>query len=102
MSSDRNLLFGILALQLDFVSHDALIIAMNAWLRAKGRSLGDILIEQGALAYTDRPLLETLVEAHLRQHGGDAQQSLAAVPAPGALRQSRRQIADADVQASVA
>src|SRR5262249_40041689 len=31
-SADRNLLFGILALQLDFVSRDALVAAMNAWV----------------------------------------------------------------------
>jgi hypothetical protein len=29
--ADRNLLFGILALQLDFISRKALIAAMNAW-----------------------------------------------------------------------
>ena len=36
-SADRNLLFGILAVQLDFVSRDALIDAMNAWLLKKAR-----------------------------------------------------------------
>jgi hypothetical protein len=36
MSADRNLLFGILAVQLDFVSKDALIAGMNAWLLDKG------------------------------------------------------------------
>jgi hypothetical protein len=34
-SADRNLPFGILAAQLDFVSRDALIAAMNAWVLAK-------------------------------------------------------------------
>jgi hypothetical protein len=29
-ASDRNLLFGILALQLDFIGRDALIAAMSA------------------------------------------------------------------------
>src|SRR5262245_30282804 len=101
-ASDRNLLFGILALQLDFISRDALIAAMHAWVQAKDRSLGDILIEQGALADTQRPMLETLVEAHLRQHGGDVRQSLKALSAPGALHESLRQVADADAQASVA
>lgn len=32
--SDRNLLFGILALQLDFISRDHLIAAMHAWVLA--------------------------------------------------------------------
>ena len=30
--SDRNLLFGVLALQMDFLSRDALIAAMHAWI----------------------------------------------------------------------
>jgi hypothetical protein len=29
---DRNLLFGVLAVQLDFVSRDALLAAMNRWV----------------------------------------------------------------------
>ena len=29
---DRNLLFGILALQMDFISREALVAAMNAWV----------------------------------------------------------------------
>ena len=31
-AADRNLLFGILALQMDFITRDALIAAMNAWV----------------------------------------------------------------------
>jgi hypothetical protein len=37
--SDRNLLFGILALQMDFISRDALIAAMNAWVLDKAKPL---------------------------------------------------------------
>ena len=40
MSSDRNLLFGILAVQMDFVSRDDLIAAMNAWVLDKVKPLG--------------------------------------------------------------
>ncbi len=49
-SADENLLFGILALQLDFISRDQLVEAMNAWVLAKHKPLGDILREQDALA----------------------------------------------------
>jgi hypothetical protein len=38
-SADRNLLFGILALQLDFVTRDALLAAMSAWVLAKHKPL---------------------------------------------------------------
>ena len=48
-ASDRNLLFGILALQMDFITRDALVAAMNAWVLQKHRSLADLLEERGAL-----------------------------------------------------
>src|SRR5262249_38730106 len=48
-SADENLLFGILALQIDFINRDQLVAAMNAWVLQKHKALGDILQEQGAL-----------------------------------------------------
>ena len=48
-AADRNLLFGILALQLDFITRDALIAAMHAWVLQKSKPIGQILIEQDDL-----------------------------------------------------
>ena len=45
----------ILALQLDFISRDLLVAAMNAWVLAKDRSLGGILLERGAFSQDRRP-----------------------------------------------
>jgi WD40 repeat protein/serine/threonine protein kinase/tetratricopeptide (TPR) repeat protein len=100
-SADRNLLFGILALQMDFVRKDALIAAMHAWVLAKHRPLGDILAEHGTLSPDHRQLLEALVQAHLSQHGNDAQKSLAALSSLGSARKELEQVSDADVQASL-
>src|SRR5262245_60775891 len=86
-SADRNLLFGILALQLDFISRDALVAAMNAWVLRRQTPLGQILCEQAALAAEHHALLEAMVQAHLKQHGADARQSLAALNSLGAARQ---------------
>jgi hypothetical protein len=36
-AADRNRLFGILALRMDFISRDALVQAMNARVRVKYR-----------------------------------------------------------------
>jgi hypothetical protein len=38
--AERNLLFGILAVQMDFISRDALIAAMHAWVLDKVKPLG--------------------------------------------------------------
>jgi serine/threonine-protein kinase len=104
--SDRNLLFGILALQMDFVSRDQLIAAMNGWILDKTRALGQVLQEQGALTEADRSLLETIVVRHLEKHGYDTRKSLAAVAeASGpaiSVRSGLECVADADLQASVA
>jgi serine/threonine protein kinase len=100
-STDRNLLVGILALQMDFIGKDALIVAMNAWVLDKSRPLGDILAEQGALKPEHRTLLDALVQAHLAQHDGDPARSLAALSSLGAARRDLEQVADPDVQASL-
>ncbi|HEX6985216.1 MAG TPA: serine/threonine-protein kinase, partial [Planctomycetaceae bacterium] len=101
-SADRNLLFGVLALQMDFVTRDALVAAMNAWAVEKGTPLGDILVRQGALRPELRALLDPLVAKHLEMHGGDPQRSLAAVSSisPSA-RAALAGVADRDVQASL-
>jgi hypothetical protein len=101
-AADRNLLFGVLALQMDFVGRDALIAAMNAWVHNKGKPLGQILLDQGALRGDTHSLLEALVQKHLEMHGNDPEQSLAALSPLGPLRQDLRRVADADVQASLA
>jgi serine/threonine-protein kinase len=100
-TADRNLLFGMLALQLDFIGRDALVAGMQAWVFAKHKPLGLILQEQGALGEDVRALLDGLVEKHLRQHGDDPEKSLAALSSvASSVREELSQIHDADVQAS--
>jgi serine/threonine-protein kinase len=101
-NADRNLLFGILALQLDFISRDALIRAMNAWVLDKTKGLGLLLVEHNALDPERHALLETLVREHLRQHGGDPVRSLATVSLVGPIAGELRQIADSDLGATLA
>ncbi len=79
LEADRNLLFGVLALQMDFISREALVAAVTEWTRDRARPLDRILVSQGALSESRRGLLESLVSEHLRAHGDDPQQSLAAV-----------------------
>src|ERR1700730_14345229 len=87
-NTDRNLLYGILALQMDFINREALIKAMNAWVLEKAKGLGQILLEQQALSS--------------QQHGSAPEQSLAAVSSVRSVREELKQIADPDLQASLA
>jgi serine/threonine-protein kinase len=101
-SADRNLFFGVLALQMDFVSRDGLVAAMHAWVLDKHKPLGQILLERQALTAERHALLDALVREHLKLHDGDPQKSLAAVSSVGPARQQLEQIADADLHASLA
>src|SRR5262249_53581285 len=104
-ASDRNLLFGILALQMDFIGRNALIAAMGAWVLDKAKSLGEILQTQGALAGDERAGLDSLVEKHLCKHGGGPGRSLVAVASAGAtgsVREELRRLVDPDLDASLA
>jgi formylglycine-generating enzyme required for sulfatase activity/tRNA A-37 threonylcarbamoyl transferase component Bud32 len=100
--ADRNLLFGILALQLDFIGREELIAAMSAWVLDKARPLGQILLDRGSLGADNHALLEALVQRHLELHAHDPQRSLAALRSLPSVQAELSQIADADVQASLA
>jgi serine/threonine-protein kinase len=100
-AADRNLLFGILALQMDFIGRDALIAAMHAWVLDKSKSLGQVLVAQRSLRSDKYQLLEALVQAHIEQHGNQIEQSLAAVGTAGPARRELQALADPDVQASL-
>jgi serine/threonine protein kinase/transposase len=101
-SADRNLLFGLLALQMDFLTRDHLLEAMNAWMLEKGTPLGEILCRRGVLAEDDRTDIDRIVEKHVKRHGGDAQASLAAVRVEAKVRASLAALVDADIQSSLA
>jgi serine/threonine-protein kinase len=100
--ADRNLLFGVLALQMDLVARDQLVAAMHAWVLDKTKPLGQVLEEQGALAEADRTAVDALVDRHLARHGGDPERSLGALTVPSPLRQELRGLADGDLDASLA
>src|SRR6516225_4063638 len=97
-STDRNLLFGIIALQMDFISRDQLIAAMHAWVIEKHKPLGQILSEQGVLTSEDHEAIETLVRRHLLRHDNDPERSLASFSSIGPVREALARIADPDVQ----
>ncbi|HEV3416720.1 MAG TPA: protein kinase, partial [Pirellulales bacterium] len=100
-SDDRNLLFGILALQMDFINREQLVAAMNAWVLTKEKALGQILGEQNALSAERRMLLEALVGEHLKLHDNDPEKSLAAVSSVGTVRADLQKIDDPELQASL-
>jgi WD40 repeat protein/serine/threonine protein kinase len=97
----QGLLFGIIALQMDFVRREQLVAAATAWIREKSSQIEDILVQQGALSEEDRILLAPLVARHLENHGGDPQQSLAALSSIGSIADDLRSLSDEQIEATL-
>ena len=98
----RDLLFGLLALQIGLIDQDQLVAAFGAWSRAKGKTLSEILLERGSIDAESRSLLAAMAEKQLKLHGGDTEKSLAAVAAGPSTREKLAALGDTDLTASVA
>jgi serine/threonine protein kinase len=93
MSNDRNLIFGLLAHQMDFINRDQLLSAMSAWMLRKDRAIGEIMVEQGSLDSGTVSLLEALVDKHqapasLQEHNTLAEEPVSDEEALPITRQS--------------
>ncbi len=96
-AGDSNLLFGILALQMDFINREQLIAATSAWVKDKSRALATILLDQHAIDQAVHDLLQALVSKHLQLHDDDPQRSLAALSSLGSVRDDLRSIGDEEL-----
>ena len=70
--TDRNLLFGVLALQADLIDAARFAEACTAWAARKEAPLADLLVERGWITAEDRAHVERLLRRKLKKHGGDA------------------------------
>ena len=76
MDRDRNLLFGIFAVQLKKVTPTQLMEAAAAWAVEPSRDLSSRLVEAGALSESDRELISGLVDQAVQAHDGNATATL--------------------------
>ncbi len=96
-SHDRNLIFGIVAFHLDFITKDQLITAMQAWLLDKSMSLGDVLVSQKVLSASRKQLLSSLVDEHIQQHGNDVAKSMQTFHGLSPLREELQSMGDPEI-----
>jgi hypothetical protein len=96
----RDLLFGLLALQVGLIDQGQLVAAFQAWTRDKARSLADLLASRGDLDAEQRAGVEAMVALHLKKHG-DVEKSLAAVPAGKSTRERLAALADPVLEATL-
>jgi tetratricopeptide (TPR) repeat protein/tRNA A-37 threonylcarbamoyl transferase component Bud32 len=102
MAVAHDLLFGVLALQNGLIDQVQLVAAFQAWTRDRDRSLAEHLVARGDLDSEQRAGVEAMVVLHLKKHGGDAERSLAAIPAGRSTREGLARVADAELEASLA
>ena len=102
VDTDRNLLFGLLALQNGLIDQAKLVAAFQAWTLEKARPLAEHLVARGDLDADDRSAVEALVTRHIKKHGGSTEKSMAAIPAGPSTRRSLQRIADPEIHASLA
>lgn len=100
-TTDRNLLIGIIALQMEFVDREQLISAMHAWVADKSRSLDHVLLSQGSLNQATRDVLVAVVDQRLSLHEGDATKGLATVTTPLEVQRALQEIGDDKVEQSL-
>lgn len=98
---DRELLFGILAWQMGFISREQLLASLKQHLDNPTISLATLLVEQNALNKTVCDSLMPLIEQHIDNHNGDPQQSLAALSSIGTLFDDLAKLRNSTVDATL-
>ena len=101
MPAERDLLFGLLALQNGLIDQGRLVAAVESWITDKGRPLEQHLLARGDLDAEQHSAIEAMVNLHLKQNAGDVTKSLAAVPAGKSTRECLASLGDPDIQATL-
>ena len=100
MDTDRNLLFGVLALQADLIDANQFVEGCALWATRKSVPLADLLIERGWLLPADKAHVDYLLERKVSKHGGDVRESLAGLG--DNVKRSLAALGDADIRQSLA
>jgi PAS domain S-box-containing protein len=100
VDTDRNLLFGVLALQADLLDADQFIKACTLWTTRKETSVPALLIELGWITPGDKADVERLLERKLKKHGGNPKAGLRDVA--DHIKRSLAGLQDDDIQRSLA
>jgi eukaryotic-like serine/threonine-protein kinase len=101
VDTERNLLFGLLALQNGLIDQGALFAAFAAWTRDKGRPLADHLIDLGHLDAPRRAAIEAIAGLHVRALGGDRGKSIAVLAVGRSTRERLCRVGGPDVEATL-
>jgi len=85
---ERSLLFGVISVQLRYISSEQLSRASDIWSRDPNTSLPDVIVEQGLLTDEKRDEIMELVEKRIGEHGGNPGATLASFGGEMAVHES--------------
>ncbi len=97
--TDRNLLFGLIAMQSDLIEMRQFVDACTLWGSRKENSLADVLVEQGWLLSDDREHVEYILKRRMQKTDGDVKKSLAGMP--DEVKNTLARIGDQDIRESL-
>ncbi len=100
--ADHDLLFGLIALQVGLIDQAQLVAAFQAWACDKTRPLADYLCDRGSLDAEGRAAVEAMAAVHVKKHGGDAEQSLASIPAGRGAGEQLAALGDPELTVTIA
>ncbi len=90
MERDRNLLFGVLAVQLRKATPSQIMEAAGAWATDPSKTLPDRLVDTGSLSQEDRKLIDDVVDRAVKDNAGDVSKTLSALGGEQKLRETFR------------
>ncbi len=95
MDTERNLLFGVIALQNGAVDADRLVETYADWVTEPTQPLADLFVQRGVMTDEQKTEVERVVASELQANGGDPQATLVAT-IDGRSRDAIRGITGAD------
>lgn len=98
--TDRNLLFGLIAMQSGLIDMQQFVDACTLWGARRETELAKVLIEQGWLDEEDHQHVDYLLKKRMKKAGGDVRNSLANMP--NNLKSALESIDNGDIQQSLA
>lgn len=96
---DRNLLFGVIALQSDLIDMRQFVDACTLWASRKAAPLADILVELGYLEGEDRQHVEYLLARKLKKNHDDVRATLAGTRHD--VKEALADVRDDDIRRSI-
>jgi serine/threonine protein kinase/tetratricopeptide (TPR) repeat protein len=99
-AADRNLLYGVLAVQLGFVARERLIEATRRWVINKDQPLSEVFIRQGVISRAESQVIDSVVEKQL-QRSGDARERLEQLPEFAELRDMLKILGNTELRQAV-